>query len=48
MLAEATALHLRIYREWDKLAERYRAAVPAITSIAAWKKTFDADPKDDR
>ncbi len=46
MLAEATHLHLRLYREWDKLAEQYRAAVPDITSLAAWKKTFDADTKD--
>lgn len=47
MLAEATALHLRLYKEWDKLAEQYRAAVPEITSMAAWKKTFDAETKDD-
>lgn len=47
MLVEATALHLRLYREWDKLAEQYRAAVPEITSIAAWKKTFDTHTEDD-
>ncbi|XAS65849.1 glycosyltransferase [Pseudarthrobacter sp. So.54] len=46
MLAEATRLHLRLYREWDKLAEQYRAAVPEITSIAAWKRTFDADSRE--
>ena len=46
MLAEATRLHLRLYREWDNLAEQYRAALPDITSIAAWKRTFDADSKD--
>ncbi|HSN37595.1 MAG TPA: glycosyltransferase [Arthrobacter sp.] len=46
MLAEATRLHLRLFREWDNLAEQYRAAVPEVTSIAAWKKTFDADTKD--
>ncbi len=45
MLAEATRLHLRLYREWDKLAEQYREAVPQITSMEAWKKTFDADTK---
>ncbi len=48
MLSEATRLHLRLFREWDKLAEQYRAAVPGITSMAAWKRTFDADTKDGR
>jgi galactofuranosylgalactofuranosylrhamnosyl-N-acetylglucosaminyl-diphospho-decaprenol beta-1,5/1,6-galactofuranosyltransferase len=46
MLTEATRLHLRLYREWDKLAEQYRAAVPGITSMEAWKRTFEADAKD--
>ena len=46
MLAEATRLHLRLFREWDNLAEQYRAAVPEVTSIAAWKKTFEADTQD--
>ena len=46
MLAEASKLHLRLYREWDKLAEEYRAAVPEITSMAAWKKSFGIDDKD--
>ncbi|MET3808937.1 glycosyltransferase [Arthrobacter sp. UYEF3] len=48
MLAEATRLHVRLYREWDKLAAQYRAAVPGITSMAAWKRTFDADAQDGR
>ena len=43
MLAEASRLHLRLFRDWDKLAEQYRAAVPEITSLAAWKKTFGLD-----
>lgn len=46
MLAEAARLHFRLYREWDKLAEQYRAAVPEITSIAAWKRTFDGDSRE--
>ncbi|WP_426999184.1 glycosyltransferase [Pseudarthrobacter sp. N5] len=46
MLIEATALHLRIYREWDTLAEQYRNAVADITSLDAWKKTFDAGSGD--
>ena len=46
MLSEASRLHLRLFREWDTLAAQYRAAVPAITSMAAWKKTFDGDARD--
>jgi galactofuranosylgalactofuranosylrhamnosyl-N-acetylglucosaminyl-diphospho-decaprenol beta-1,5/1,6-galactofuranosyltransferase len=46
MLAEATRLHLRIFREWDSLADQYRRAVAEISSIDAWKKTFEANSKD--
>jgi galactofuranosylgalactofuranosylrhamnosyl-N-acetylglucosaminyl-diphospho-decaprenol beta-1,5/1,6-galactofuranosyltransferase len=42
MLTEATGLHMRIFREWERLAEQYRAAVPELTSMASWKRTFDA------
>ncbi len=33
-------IHRRIYAEWDDLAERYRAALPEITSPEAWEETF--------
>ncbi len=46
MLTEATRLHFKLLREWDRLAEQYRRAVPEITSIEAWKKTFEANSKD--
>ncbi len=46
MLTEATALHVRLFREWDSLAEQYRNAVADISSIEAWKKTFEANSKD--
>nr|WP_308813061.1 glycosyltransferase [Arthrobacter sp. PAMC25284] len=46
MLTEATALHLRLFREWDTLAEQYRSAVAEISSIEAWKKTFEASSRD--
>jgi galactofuranosylgalactofuranosylrhamnosyl-N-acetylglucosaminyl-diphospho-decaprenol beta-1,5/1,6-galactofuranosyltransferase len=46
MLTEATRLHLRIFREWDSLADQYRRAVAEISSIDAWKKTFEASSKD--
>ncbi len=48
MLTEATALHLRLFREWDTLAEQYRGAVADISSIEAWKKTFEAHSRDGR
>jgi galactofuranosylgalactofuranosylrhamnosyl-N-acetylglucosaminyl-diphospho-decaprenol beta-1,5/1,6-galactofuranosyltransferase len=34
-------LHARLRREWPELAERYRAALPEVTSPEAWKPTFD-------
>jgi galactofuranosylgalactofuranosylrhamnosyl-N-acetylglucosaminyl-diphospho-decaprenol beta-1,5/1,6-galactofuranosyltransferase len=46
MLTEATKLHAKLFREWDGLAERYRGALAEISSIDAWKKTFEANSKD--
>lgn len=46
MLTEATALHARIYREWDRLADQYRNALADVTSIESWKKTFEAGAED--
>ena len=48
MLAESARLHLRLAREWDQLALRYRSAVAQITSMDAWKKTFDEHSVDGR
>jgi len=42
-LAEGVRLHVRLYREWDALATAYRAALPEITSPAAWARTFGLD-----
>ena len=42
MLTEATRLHVRLFREWDSLAEQYRNAVADVSSMESWKKTFDA------
>ena len=33
-------IHARLQREWPRLAEEYRAALPDITSPEAWEKTF--------
>lgn len=50
MLAKSTRLHWRIRNEWEELAARYQAAAPRISSIEAWKSTFEkhtvADSKD--
>ena len=35
-------IHQRMYREWPELAQRYRDALPEITSPEQWRKTFDA------
>lgn len=48
MLAESARLHVRLAKEWDELAQRYRDSVAQITSMEAWKKTFDAHSGDDR
>ncbi|MGO2539720.1 MAG: glycosyltransferase [Specibacter sp.] len=48
MLAESARLHVRLVKEWDELAGRYRGAVAEITSMAAWKKTFDEHSADGR
>ncbi|MDO5751446.1 glycosyltransferase [Arthrobacter sp.] len=48
MLAESARLHVRLVKEWDELAERYRSAIGEITSMEAWKKTFDQHSVDGR
>ncbi len=42
-MAEGLRLHVRLYREWDRLAAAYRAALPEITSPQAWARTFGLD-----
>ncbi|MCB1273836.1 MAG: glycosyltransferase [Leucobacter sp.] len=37
---ESALLTRRIRRDWDALAEAYRAALPALTSPEEWAKTF--------
>jgi galactofuranosylgalactofuranosylrhamnosyl-N-acetylglucosaminyl-diphospho-decaprenol beta-1,5/1,6-galactofuranosyltransferase len=48
MLTEATRLHVRLFREWDRLAEQYRNAVTEVSSMESWKKTFDAASEDSK
>ena len=39
-LKRTVAIHRTLAAEWDDLAERYRAALPHITSPEAWEETF--------
>ena len=39
-LVSGARLHARLYREWDELAASYRSALPALTSVKAWDRTF--------
>lgn len=41
LLRESRGLSRRIEKNWDRLAAEYRAALPRITSVEEWKKTFD-------
>ena len=40
LLKRTTEMHLRLHREWPRLAAEYRAALGEITSPEAWEKTF--------
>ena len=40
-MKRSAQLHARLYREWDSLAERYREALPELTSPEVWKQTFE-------
>jgi len=40
LMAESTRLHAELLSRWDELSEQYRAALPEITSVQAWARTF--------
>jgi galactofuranosylgalactofuranosylrhamnosyl-N-acetylglucosaminyl-diphospho-decaprenol beta-1,5/1,6-galactofuranosyltransferase len=40
-MARSAQLHARLYREWPRLAERYREALPELASPESWKQTFE-------
>ena len=42
LLARSVQVHERFVREWPQLAQRYRDALPELTSPKAWEETFDA------
>lgn len=41
LLRESRALSRRIEKNWDALSAAYREALPEITSVEEWKKTFN-------
>ncbi|WP_211877677.1 glycosyltransferase [Pseudarthrobacter albicanus] len=41
MLAESSRLHARLLKDWRRLSEEYKAALPGLTSIESWRKTFE-------
>ena len=40
MMKETAEIHLRLRREWPRLAEEYRSKLGEITSVEAWAETF--------
>ncbi len=41
LFTKTIEIHLRLRREWPRLARQYRAALDDITSPEAWEKTFE-------
>ena len=39
-MVESVKLHAELLSRWDALSEQYRAALPEITSVDAWARTF--------
>ncbi|WP_433332708.1 glycosyltransferase [Spirillospora sp. CA-294931] len=42
LMQRTSALHGRLYKEWPRLAEEYKAAMDELTSPEKWRGTFDA------
>ncbi len=41
LLKRTVDIHLRLHREWPRLAAEYRAALAEVTSPEQWEKTFE-------
>jgi galactofuranosylgalactofuranosylrhamnosyl-N-acetylglucosaminyl-diphospho-decaprenol beta-1,5/1,6-galactofuranosyltransferase len=41
LIRRATALHMRLGRNWDRLRGEYQTALPALTSPESWQETFE-------
>ena len=46
LLTESIRLNLRYRREWDRLREQYRSALPRITSAEQWRQTIESTRDD--
>jgi len=42
----STTMHLRLLKNWPRLAKQYRAASAEFTSPAKWRETFEASLRD--
>ncbi|HYG93745.1 MAG TPA: glycosyltransferase [Nocardioides sp.] len=40
-MSRSLKMHARLFKEWDELAERWRTALPELTSPEKWKSTFE-------
>jgi galactofuranosylgalactofuranosylrhamnosyl-N-acetylglucosaminyl-diphospho-decaprenol beta-1,5/1,6-galactofuranosyltransferase len=47
-MTRSARLHSRLYREWDELAQRYRAALPELVAPETWKATFEGQVDGER
>ncbi|MER2135047.1 MAG: glycosyltransferase [Arthrobacter sp.] len=47
LLAESLRLNAEILKNWQSLSDRYRSALPQITSFEAWKATFEKHSEDE-
>lgn len=45
-IARTAAIHRRLFQEWPRLVEEYRAALGEITSPEAWAETFSASSEE--
>ncbi|WP_337060067.1 glycosyltransferase [Kineococcus sp. G2] len=43
LLAESAELHRRVFTDWARLREEYKRALPEVTSMRAWARTFGID-----
>jgi galactofuranosylgalactofuranosylrhamnosyl-N-acetylglucosaminyl-diphospho-decaprenol beta-1,5/1,6-galactofuranosyltransferase len=41
LLNRSVSLHARLAREWPRLSEQYKHAVPELSSPQAWAQTFE-------
>jgi galactofuranosylgalactofuranosylrhamnosyl-N-acetylglucosaminyl-diphospho-decaprenol beta-1,5/1,6-galactofuranosyltransferase len=44
-LAHTISLYRRLVQEWDVTAQRYRAALPTLTSVESWERMFEGREK---